>query len=305
MKQAQYAAKQAIAAESKGDVAAALDHYQRACEMLLVEGKQAPTEAQRERLKNMLAAHLTRAEALKRSAQAAAPRAVSSPAAPTARLTPSRPARRPPATRPPAERAASARGGTPATAHGTRAARAAGTTPAKAAGAAPVTPATAMEETILSEVMDRSPNVRWTDIAGLHDAKQVLMEAVILPARRPDLFTGLRAPPKGVLLFGPPGTGKTLLAKAVATEAEATFFSVSASSLTSKFMGDSEKMVRTLFELARRMQPSVIFVDEIDSMLSARRYARQRACARVLYGVTPWRCRPQCGRARGITAPQD
>ncbi|KAG1703126.1 hypothetical protein DVH05_008038 [Phytophthora capsici] len=135
--------------------------------------------------------------------------------------------------------------------------------------------------TILDEVLDRSPGVYWTDIAGLGVAKQILQEAVILPTLRPDLFTGLRAPPRGVLLFGPPGTGKTLLAKAVATEAKATFFNISASSLTSKWVGEGEKLVRALFEMARELQPSVVFMDEIDALLSTRSASENEASRRI------------------------
>ena len=123
---------------------------------------------------------------------------------------------------------------------------------------------------VLNEVIVKGDKVRWSDIAGLDYAKGTLKEAVVYPFLRPDLFIGLREPARGLLLFGPPGTGKTMLARAVATESKSTFFSISSSSLTSKYHGDSEKLVRALFAMARELAPSVIFVDEIDSLLSAR-----------------------------------
>lgn len=122
---------------------------------------------------------------------------------------------------------------------------------------------------ILGELA-RGDEVHWEDIAGLDAAKNSLREAVVYPFLRPDLFIGLRQPACGILLFGPPGTGKTMLARAVATESKSTFFSLSASSLTSKYLGDSEKLVRALFAVARMMAPSIIFVDEIDSLLGQR-----------------------------------
>ena len=115
---------------------------------------------------------------------------------------------------------------------------------------------------ILSDVVDRSPGVSWDDIAGLQFAKASVREITVMPLIRPDLFRGARKPPRGLLLFGPPGTGKTLIAKAIATDSSSTFFSISASSLMSKWMGEGEKMVRALFATARAKQPSVIFVDE-------------------------------------------
>ncbi|KAJ4387998.1 hypothetical protein N0V93_008601 [Gnomoniopsis smithogilvyi] len=123
---------------------------------------------------------------------------------------------------------------------------------------------------ILNEIIVQGDEVRWTDIAGLEVAKNALREAVVYPFLRPDLFMGLREPARGMLLFGPPGTGKTMLARAVATESKSTFFSISASSLTSKYLGESEKLVRALFGLAKVLAPSIIFVDEIDSLLSQR-----------------------------------
>lgn len=124
---------------------------------------------------------------------------------------------------------------------------------------------------VLEEMTQRSTAVRWEEIAGLAFAKQTLYEAVVLPNIRPDLFTGLRRPPRGVLLFGPPGTGKTMLAKAVATETGFAFFSVSAAAVVSKFLGEGEKLMRAVFETARSRQPAVIFFDEIDALMSTRK----------------------------------
>ncbi|KAL5220925.1 hypothetical protein ABZP36_025638 [Zizania latifolia] len=131
-----------------------------------------------------------------------------------------------------------------------------------------------LAETLLRDIIRGSPDVKWESIKGLENAKRLLKEAVVMPIKYPKYFTGLLSPWKGILLFGPPGTGKTMLAKAVATECKTTFFNISASSIVSKWRGDSEKLVKVLFELARHHAPSTIFLDEIDAIISQRGEAR-------------------------------
>ena len=119
-------------------------------------------------------------------------------------------------------------------------------------------------------MLDKGPGVYWKDIYGLAEVKQALIENIVYPQLNPALFSGIRAPDKGILLYGPPGNGKTMLAKAVATECNCQFFSISASSLVQKHMGEGEKLMKTLFAVARLQSPSVIFFDEIDSILTKR-----------------------------------
>lgn len=138
-----------------------------------------------------------------------------------------------------------------------------------------------LKNIILDEVVSEAPGVTWDDIAGLDNAKQTLQEIVIFPTLRPDLFDGLRAPARGLLLFGPPGNGKTMLAKAVATEASCSFFNISAASLTSKYIGEGEKLVKALFAIATEISPAIIFIDEIDSLLTERKENEHEATRRL------------------------
>lgn len=132
-----------------------------------------------------------------------------------------------------------------------------------------------------SVVLTEKPNVKWDDVAGLEGAKDALKEAVILPQKFPHMFVGKRRPWKGILLYGPPGTGKSYLAKAVATEADAQFFSVSSSDLVSKWQGESEKLVKELFQMARKSGKAIIFIDEIDALVSSRNDSESESSRRI------------------------
>ncbi|CAI8589354.1 unnamed protein product [Vicia faba] len=137
---------------------------------------------------------------------------------------------------------------------------------------AEVPPDNEFEKRIRPEVIPANEiGVTFSDIGALEETKESLQELVMLPLRRPDLFDGgLLKPCRGILLFGPPGTGKTMLAKAIANEAGASFINVSMSTITSKWFGEDEKNVRALFTLAAKVSPTIIFVDEVDSMLGQR-----------------------------------
>ena len=128
-----------------------------------------------------------------------------------------------------------------------------------------------VEPSALREVMVEIPRVKWEDVGGLHEVKQRLIEAAEWPLKNPKVFKkiGIR-PPKGILLYGPPGTGKTLLAKAVATESQANFLSIKGPEIFSKWVGESEKAIRELFKKAKQTAPSIIFLDELDSLAPRR-----------------------------------
>ncbi|KAK9104166.1 hypothetical protein Scep_021010 [Stephania cephalantha] len=141
------------------------------------------------------------------------------------------------------------------------------------------------EKRLLGDVIPPSDiGVTFDDIGALENVKDTLKELVMLPLQRPELFCKgqLTKPCKGILLFGPPGTGKTMLAKAVATEAGANFINISMSSITSKWFGEGEKYVKAVFSLASKIAPSVIFVDEVDSMLSRRENSGEHEAMRKM-----------------------
>eukprot|EP00123_Amoebidium_parasiticum_P016947 comp23653_c0_seq3/m.40396 comp23653_c0_seq3/g.40396 ORF comp23653_c0_seq3/g.40396 comp23653_c0_seq3/m.40396 type:complete len:464 (-) comp23653_c0_seq3:201-1592(-) len=139
----------------------------------------------------------------------------------------------------------------------------------------------ALRSGLAGAIITEKPNVQWDDVAGLDAAKEALKEAVILPIKFPQLFTGNRTPWRGILLYGPPGTGKSYLAKAVATEANGTFFSISSSDLVSKWLGQSEKLVKMLFDMARESRPAIIFIDEIDSLCGSRSENESESARRI------------------------
>ncbi|MFW9849153.1 MAG: AAA family ATPase [Candidatus Thorarchaeota archaeon] len=128
-----------------------------------------------------------------------------------------------------------------------------------------------LREMIADTIITERPNVKMSEVAGLEEAKQAINDAILAPMKHPELFKGkARQPWRGILFYGPAGCGKTLIAKAVATEINATFFNVSAANIVSKWLGESERLVRNLFEMARKNQPAIIFIDELDSVGVAR-----------------------------------
>ena len=138
-----------------------------------------------------------------------------------------------------------------------------------------------MQGALSSAIVSESPNVSWDDVSGLEQAKEGLKEAVVLPIKFPQLFDEVRQPWRGILLYGPPGTGKSFLAKACATECEGTFFSISSSDLVSKWMGESERLIKQLFNMARERKPSIIFIDEIDSLCGQRSEGENDSARRI------------------------
>lgn len=159
----------------------------------------------------------------------------------------------------------------------------------RAVAVGPAAPPKEEEEELISSIMDtvitEKPSITWDDIGGLDEPKARIREAIILPMKRPEVFRGPLKPWRGILLFGPPGCGKTLLAKAAANECDATFFSISAADILSKWFGESEKLVKTLFGAANKKAPSIIFVDEIDSIAAERTISETGAERRVLTQV--------------------
>ncbi|CAO2194282.1 unnamed protein product [Urochloa humidicola] len=217
---------------------------------------------------------------------------------PTAAKSETKPATLLPPVRPPAAASSAPAGGAAAAAAAPAPAVESKTAPEKkdgppsAAKAPEMPPDNEFEKRIRPEVIPANEiGVSFDDIGALDDIKESLHELVMLPLRRPDLFKGgLLKPCRGILLFGPPGTGKTMLAKAIANEAQASFINVSMSTITSKWFGEDEKNVRALFTLAAKVSPTIIFVDEVDSMLGQRNRAGEHEAMRKIKNefMTHW-----------------
>ncbi len=140
-----------------------------------------------------------------------------------------------------------------------------------------------VEPSAIREVFTDIPNVSWSDVGGLEDVKQMLVEATVWPLKYPELFRQVSTkPPKGVLLMGRPGTGKTLLAKAVATESGVNFISVKGPALMSRWVGDSEKGIREVFKKAKQASPCIVFFDEIDALAPVRGAGDSHVTERVI-----------------------
>lgn len=139
---------------------------------------------------------------------------------------------------------------------------------------------TDIARSILNEMVPNT-QYKFSDIIGQDAAKDALRGNIIFPSLNPKLFTGLRTPDQGLLLYGSPGNGKTMLALAAANESNHLLLSISASTLVSKYLGESEKHMRTLFQVARRIQPCIVFIDEVDAILSCRNDAEHEASRRL------------------------
>lgn len=142
-------------------------------------------------------------------------------------------------------------------------------------------PKTYADRIIAEATLTKDLQVQFSDVVGQDKAKLSLLQNIILPNKRPDIFKGPRAPARGIMLFGPPGTGKTMLAKALSSALQAKFFAVSSSTFAAKYYGESERLMKALFDVARANQPAVIFIDELDSILRSRNSGDHEASLRV------------------------
>lgn len=140
-----------------------------------------------------------------------------------------------------------------------------------------------LKKALENVIIKVKPDLKFKDVAGLEKAKEALKEAIILPIQFPKMYETMKIDPhKGILMYGPPGTGKSFLAKACAGESDCTFLSVSSSDLMSKYQGESERLIKTLFQMARDAKPSIIFIDEIDSLCGTRGEGQSESSRRVL-----------------------